>query len=393
MRDLRSVNAQPGITSLVIVQPTPFCNIECSYCYLPERANRTTLTHDQIRTIFDKLMAFPTVSGNVTVVWHAGEPLVLKPDYYEQAFSIIRGCSPPSLQIVHAFQTNGMLIDDIWCQFFKKWNVSIGVSIDGPRHIHDASRKSRSGKGTFDRTIAGIEHLRREEIPFHVITVLTRMGLADPDALFALYKQIGVHDVGFNIEEEEGQHRHSSLRSCERDDAVFAFFLRFTQLMSEHNYRIAVRELDETIASIRYFDRKGPINNLVLPFGILTIDVRGNVFTFSPELAGYSAEGFPTFAIGNMFDNSFDEMRRSEVMQSMAARIAEGVDLCRRTCGYFSVCGGGAPSNKIFENGSFASGETLHCRLTKKQVTDFVLHAIESCDENRGGNELQDWLA
>lgn len=71
-------------TSLVIIQPTPFCNIDCSYCYLPSRADRTRLDIGQITSIFNKLLTFPTIHDRIAIVWHAGEPLVLGVPYYEE---------------------------------------------------------------------------------------------------------------------------------------------------------------------------------------------------------------------------------------------------------------------------------------------------------------------
>src|ERR1700746_230942 len=96
-------------TSLVVIQPTPFCNIDCSYCYLPTRRDRSVLTTDKLEVIFQKLLRFPTISEFITIVWHAGEPLVLGPKYYEDAFSIVRDACPANLKIAHSFQTNGML--------------------------------------------------------------------------------------------------------------------------------------------------------------------------------------------------------------------------------------------------------------------------------------------
>jgi uncharacterized protein len=367
-----------GITSLIVIQPTPFCNIDCSYCYLPNRNDRTTLQIGDLQRMFEKLLAFPTISQEVTVVWHAGEPLVLGIDYYEAAFSAISKVCPPGLKINHAFQTNGILINDRWCDFFVKWNVGVGVSIDGPKSIHDAARKTRSGRGTYDKAVAAIGRLKKKDISFYVISVLTRAALLDPDGMFAFFEEYGIQDVGFNIEEEEGIHRSSSLSGDFNDDLVIRFFVRFTELMTDRQFAITVRELEETLNSILYLQQEGPINNLAIPFGILTIDVRGDVSTFSPELAGYSSEEFTTFSIGNIYEHSFAELENSPTLQRMSAQIKNGIELCRVSCKYFPVCGGGTPSNKIFENGTFASTETMHCRLTKKRVTDFMLAKIES---------------
>jgi uncharacterized protein len=365
------------VTSLIVVQPTPFCNINCSYCYLPERSDRTRLNLQQIQTMFARALSFPTVSDRVTIVWHAGEPLVLGIDYYEAAFAAIRDVCPVGLGIDHAFQTNGMLINDAWCTFFRDWNIGVGVSVDGPQHIHDLARKTRSGRGTFARTIAGLKTLQRNEIPFYVISVLTKAAILDPVAMFNFYKEHGINDLGLNIEEEEGDYATSSL-SAVGDGAFTRFLERFSSLMEDRRFPIAVREFEETLSAIQGMSEGVPMSNQLVPFGIISIDVRGNVYTYSPELVGYSNSDFPTFAIGNIFQHSFDELNTSPILRLMSDRVSEGVERCRAECSYFAVCGGGAPSNKVFENGTFASSETMYCRLNKKRVTDFVLSTIEA---------------
>jgi sulfatase maturation enzyme AslB (radical SAM superfamily) len=74
---------------------------------------------------------------------------------------------PADLTVAHSFQTNGTLIDEAWCAFFAEERVNVGVSVDGPKHLHDRNRLTRSGRGTFDKTIAGIRLLRRNGVPFH----------------------------------------------------------------------------------------------------------------------------------------------------------------------------------------------------------------------------------
>ncbi len=158
----------------VVVQPTPFCNIACTYCYLPSREAKSVIALDTVKTLFSKIFASPYPAPEITVIWHAGEPLVVPPAFYREAFDAIEALRPPSLNVRHAFQTNGMLLTPEWCDLFKHYRVGVGVSIDGPKHLHDAHRVTRSGRGTFDRTMAGIRLLQRENVPFHVITVLAK---------------------------------------------------------------------------------------------------------------------------------------------------------------------------------------------------------------------------
>jgi uncharacterized protein len=364
-------------TSLIIIQPTPFCNIDCKYCYLPHRNDKTLINPDRYKEIFHKLLRFPTVLEDVTVVWHAGEPLVPGVSYYDAVFSNIAQSCPETLKLTHSFQTNGLLLNNEWYKLIQKWSVQIGLSIDGPRLIHDRFRTTRSGKGTYDSCIKAIKGLRAAGIPFSVISVLTREAIRSPDELFSFYKEYDIHNVAFNVEEKEGAHKFSSLLDKFDESEIVIFFNRIVELMELNDFQIQIRELEETLTSILYHKSGPPINTLALPFGIITVAVNGDVFTFCPELAGFRNDTFPTFAIGNIFTHSYAELCRSEVLSRLTTEIDEGVELCRASCDYFSLCGGGAPSNKLFENGLFNSSETMHCRLTKKRVTDFLLSVVE----------------
>ena len=114
------------------------------------------------------------------MVWHAGEPMVLPIAFYRDAFAAIERLKPEGLALTHSFQTNGTLIDDNWCAFFREARINLGVSIDGPQRFHDRNRRTRSGRGTFEKTVAGIRLLRRHEVPFHVISVLSSETMAAP---------------------------------------------------------------------------------------------------------------------------------------------------------------------------------------------------------------------
>ena len=166
---------------LVVVQPTPFCNINCRYCYLPDRSNKAVVAEETIANLFSQLFASGWVQDGVSVVWHAGEPMVLPIDFYRQTFQLIDRLKPAELALTHAFQTNGTLIDDAWCEFFAEQRINVGVSVDGPQRLHDVNRRTRAGRGTFDRTIAGIRRLRERGVPFHVISVLSAESLAAPN--------------------------------------------------------------------------------------------------------------------------------------------------------------------------------------------------------------------
>lgn len=154
------MSGPPGRTvpqiQLLVVQPTPFCNIDCRYCYLPDRSSKAVVADETLGNLFRQVFASGWASDGLSVVWHAGEPMVLPIDFYRRAGALIDRLRPPSLTVRQSFQTNGTLIDDAWCEFFAEMQINVGVSIDGPQLLHDKNRVTRSGRGTFDRTIAGI---------------------------------------------------------------------------------------------------------------------------------------------------------------------------------------------------------------------------------------------
>lgn len=205
---MRTAVPRPSIEMLVL-QSTPFCNLDCSYCYLPNRSDKRRMSEATLERACATVFASPYVAKHLTVLWHAGEPLVPGVAYYEKAFAIIERSRPPGLTISHSVQTNATLIDARWIDFFRTHNVRLGVSVDGPAELNDRSRKTRAGGGSFAQTMRGIQLLREHGYPFHVITVLTRDSLRRPRSLFDFYVENGMTRVAFNVEEIEGVHRKS----------------------------------------------------------------------------------------------------------------------------------------------------------------------------------------
>ncbi len=365
-----------------MIQPTPFCNIDCAYCYLPNRSDKSVISAETLGNLFTRLFASGWVRDGLSVVWHAGEPMVLPIAFYREAFRTVARLAPTGLAIDHAFQTNGTLIDAAWCEFFAEARLGIGVSIDGPRHIHDRNRVTRSGSGTFDRTIAGIRQLRQSGVPFHVISVLAAESMASPREMFEFYVSEGIEEVCFNVEESEGGHVSRSLADADAETAYARFLGEFWRLCAASPGRISfVREIEHAVAQIIRPKDAPFTNQLTEPFAILSVDCAGNVSTFSPELLGLKNAEYGDFVLGNINRDTLAEMRESPVLARMQHDIGRGVAMCRDTCGYFSVCGGGEPVNKLAENGRFASTETRYCRLVKMRGTDVVLEAIERMGE------------
>jgi uncharacterized protein len=318
----------------------------------------------------------------VTVVWHAGEPLVVPPAYYASAFSLLDDMLGRQCSVFHAIQTNATLIDDAWCALFKDYQVRVGVSVDGPKHVHDRHRKTRQGKGSHAQVLRGLESLRRYGVPFHVIAVVTADSLLLADELYDFFSSQEIQEVGFNFDEAEGAYACSSLQG--QDTAHRAFLDRSLEhsIAACGHYQIrelasALRVIAQGLPQYMWRGEPWPENAQTIPFRIITVGWNGDFSTFSPELLGQSSAEFENFVLGNVVRSGFLQAANTPGFLKMWHLIREGTAACQRTCAYFKYCGGGAPVNKLYENGSFASAETLYCRTMFKRPFDVVLERLE----------------
>jgi uncharacterized protein len=366
---------------LAVLQPSPFCNLDCDYCYLPSRSETHRMSEQTLRTVVKGIFSTDLVQDSLTFVWHAGEPMAVPIAWYRRAFEIIRDEAPGGLEIVHSFQSNGTLIDDAWCAFFKETGVCLGLSIDGPAAVHDAHRKTRQGKGSHERTMRGAQLLRSHQIDFHVIAVVTEASLDRADEIFDFFVSNGMVRLGFNIEEQEGIHTKSSLRA-EHDGRVAAFFRTLFERQKATGGAVRIREFD--FALQRILCRREAAseefiyeNEQVRPFGILSVDWQGNFSTFSPEMLGLATAEYGAFAFGSFLNGGLESALSNKSFLAVLEDTRAGVERCRGECAFFNLCGGGAPANKYFENGSFNSTETAYCRHVIQLPISLALEDME----------------
>jgi uncharacterized protein len=371
-----SLDVRPSIEMLVL-QSTPFCNLDCAYCYLPDRSSKRQMSQRTLERAFEVVFGSPFLSDHLTVLWHAGEPLVPGVPYYEEAFATLERLRPPGVAISHSVQTNATLLSRKWIDFFRAHHVRLGVSIDGPEELHDRCRKTRSGGGSFRGAMRGIRLLQGFGYPFHVITVLTRESVRQPGRLFDFYLANGLCKVAFNFDEIEGVNKTSSFSDSSSDDEMRRFYNAFMDLVETHDAKIEVREFVGAFDSISRPGSEQYGNPLADPLRTISISAGGDIGAFSPELLGYASERQGPLVFGNVHRDEISDVLDNPRFVAVSDEIARGQERCRKTCEYFSICLGGSPANKLFENGSFDSTETLFCRLSKKAVIDVVLERFE----------------
>jgi uncharacterized protein len=330
---------------------------------------------DTLKAVLADVFTSLSTDIELNVVWHAGEPLTAGLDFFKEAFAEVTKANNGRSTIRHRIQTNGVLIDDRWCDLFLAHDVQVGLSVDGPAAIHDLHRHTRKGGGTHLFSTRAMKLLAARGVPYRVICVLSRDSLQRPEDIIDFFIDHGVERVGFNVETIEGENIASSLTGAD-SLALKDFWIRVLRRIAERESRISVREIDSAVEFVLSGAGKDRIRVDNSPLAMLTVDADGNYYTFSPELAGLRDAKNETYAIGNVFERALGEVTRSERYSSLVADIAAGIEVCRTECRYFRVCGGGSPSNKLAENGTFISGETQGCRLATKVLYDALAGII-----------------
>ena len=370
-----------GPISLVVIQPTSLCNLNCDYCYLPDRQVKNQISLDLIDPILKTVLTSPFVSHNFTILWHAGEPLTVPVSFYDQATALIREAEgkykTQNVQIFQSIQTNATLINQAWCDCFKRNQIEVGVSIDGPAFIHDIHRKTYKGLGSHKETMRGISFLQKNKIYFDVIAVLSQDSLNYSDKILNFFLENGISDVGFNMEKTEGVNQNSSLNQSGIDERYQAFMQRFWDLTIQSQGALKVREF-QTVCGIAYTGCFLKNTDMNKPFVIVNFDHNGNFLTFDPELLSIKTEQYEDFIFGNIFKDTLVSICDTKKFQKIYRDMAAGVELCRQTCDYFGLCGGGTGSNKYWENGTFNCTETQACRYRVKVIDDIVLAGLEN---------------
>jgi uncharacterized protein len=165
-------NGPPGFH--LLAKPTgSTCNIDCTYCFFLSKEalypNEKSRMSEATLEAYIRQLLESHRTPQVTVAWQGGEPTLMKLEFFRRAVELVEQYRRPDQTVQHTFQTNGILLDDDWCAFFKEHGFLVGLSVDGPRELHDAYRVDRRKQGTFDKVMNGWRHLRDHGVEFNVL--------------------------------------------------------------------------------------------------------------------------------------------------------------------------------------------------------------------------------
>lgn len=177
------------------------CNLDCSYCYYLEkgelyREQRSNRMTDEMLEKFTEEYINCQTTPEVLFTWHGGETLLRGLDFFRKAI-VFQKRYAGGRPVANSIQTNGILLNDEWCRFFKENNFLVGISLDGPEHVHDRYRVDKGGRGTFARVMKGVELLQKHDVDFNTLSVINDYNVRYALETYRFFKEIGSQYMQF----------------------------------------------------------------------------------------------------------------------------------------------------------------------------------------------------
>jgi len=187
----------------VMAKPTgSACNLNCAYCFFLKKEKLYPGSNfrmsDEVHEAYIKQLFEAHQVPQVTVAWQGGEPTLMGLDFFRRSVELQKKYAKPGTRIENTFQTNGILLNDEWCQFFHENNFLIGLSMDGPKELHDFYRKDKGGHGTFDRVVCAARLLQKHKVEFNILCTVNSKNADYPLDVYRFFRdELGVHYIQF----------------------------------------------------------------------------------------------------------------------------------------------------------------------------------------------------
>ena len=350
----------------VVLQPTSLCNLNCTYCYLPQRRQARAMLPQVTVALAQAIAKFPVRPQPIRILWHCGEPLACGHPHFTELIAPFEplersGC------VQHAIQTNATLIDQRWCDFFLEHAFDVGVSLDGPEAIN-RNRVNWNERPAFAQTLRGIERLKDAGIGLNIIAVVSHEALDRAQEMYQFFVDLDCQGLSINIEEYTGVNTQRNVL-----DDTLRVRQFWTDLAAAWRAQpvITIREfywMSRWWASVHQEGRQQQLDELCQTNLFPTIGWNGDIVFLSPELLDTPTAYYHSFVVGNICQESFPKIVNRAKTATYVLDFVAGREACRKTCNYFSFCGGGYASSKFFELGTTAGTETVCCRNSRQQL-------------------------
>ena len=343
----------------VMVKPAgSICNLACDYCYYLEKANlykenRNHVMNDVLLEKFIKEYIESQTMSQVLFTWHGGETLMRPLSFYKKALELQKKYAG-GRTIENTIQTNGTLLTDEWCAFFKENNWLVGVSIDGPQEFHDEFRKNKHGRPSFNKVMQGISLLKKHGVEWNGMAVVNDFNADYPLDFYNFFKEIGCQYIQFTpiveriTHHNDGRHLASLSDNKEVELADFTVtpeqwgsFLCtiFDEWVKEDVGKIFIQMFDSTLAN--WVGEQPGVCTLAKVCG------HAGVMEFNGDVYSCDHFVFPEYKLGNIYENSLVEMMYSKRQQDFGNSKYTSLPNQCKNCDYLFACNGECPKNRF----------------------------------------------
>jgi len=335
----------------VMVKPTGArCNLECDYCFF---LKKDRLYPDSNFRMSDETMETyirQTIEGHrvseVTIAWQGGEPTLMGLDFFQRTVEVEKKYTKPGMHIENTLQTNGVLIDEEWCKFFHENNFLIGLSLDGPRHLHDAYRHDKGGKSVFDKVVRAIRLMQKHNVEFNILCTVNAVNSQHPLEVYQFFRdELGARYIQFipivERDNETGNQEGTQLTDRTVDPEQYGRFL--IEIFDEWAHR------DVGIMFVVFFD--GVLASYVRGYSTLCIlcPTCGEAVALEHNGDLYSCDHFvePRYLLGNISQTSLPELVASDAQRSFGQAKSDTLPRFCQECKYLFTCHGECPKNRV----------------------------------------------
>ena len=357
----------------VMVKPRgPICNLDCAYCYYLSKERlypgsdfrmRDDVLEDYTRQYIEAQHV-----PEVTFGWQGGEPLLMGVGFFERAIELQRRYRRPGMRIINSMQTNGLLLDDDWCQFFHKYGFLIGLSLDGPRKVHDAYRRDKGGAPTFDRVMQGLELLKKHKVEFNVLATVHAASVDRPLDVYRFFRdEAGAQFVQFipivQRDNETGFQEGIEVTARSVTGRQYGEFLVaiFDEWVRNDVGRVFVQIFDVALAA--WSGQRPGLCVFEETCGLgLAMEHNGDL---------YACDHFvePRYRLGNIAETSLVDLVGSAKQRRFGLAKWDTLPRMCRECEVRFVCNGGCPKNRILTTHQDEFGRNILCEGFKAFFT------------------------
>lgn len=346
-----------------------FCNLKCGYCFYNGKNQQSkTIMHPELLEKFIR-QYLELFNGDVTFIWHGGEPLMAGIDLFRRLVATQNEYSP-GREVKNCIQTNTTLVNAKWAQFFEQNHFGVGVSVDGCKACHDRFRLSGRGIGTFDRVMSGISALRAHGIRPGVIQTLTASNLPLTGANFDFfYNTMGVRSWSTNVYKDiSGSNRHMAGEGLSNEELSAFFREQFELWLSTNDPLLRIREVENFLSPA--FSKKAPscqFNGSCTGYFCLNYD--GKVYPCD------RLSGDPRFLLGDLSRQSLADILNGEARIAYAKEVNKVNPECVK-CRWLPFCNNGCTGHRV----GGPAGKYFFCEsrrdsflYAEKRVQDFSI--------------------